>query len=112
MSQERRRSTRINAQVPATVKRPDDSSTQRVVIMDISGDGMRLATEAALEPGTPLVVEVKLPNLRAPVAARVRVVWSRPAEAGVTFMQLDPKDRALLMLYARLKALPPRSVIP
>ena len=42
----------------------------------------------------------------------MKVVWSQPAEAGVTFVQLDPKDRVLLMLYARLKALPPRSVIP
>jgi hypothetical protein len=112
MSQERRRSVRLNVQVPATIKRPDAAETQRVVILDISGHGMRLATEAALEPGTPLVVEVKLPNLRAPVAARVKVLWSRPAEAGVTFVQLDPKDRALLMLYARLKALPLRSLIP
>ncbi len=110
-------------QVPATIKRAD-AAAQQVVIADISGHGMRLATPGVLELGTRVAVEVMLPNRKSPVTVQAEVVWSRPtgspasgtascaAEAGVRFVELNPKDRAVLMLYARLKTLPPQSITP
>ncbi|MBI2103952.1 MAG: PilZ domain-containing protein [Candidatus Omnitrophica bacterium] len=122
MSPDRRRSGRLPVQIPATITRPG-AAAQRVMVQDISGGGMRLATPAILEGGTRIAVEIMLPDRKSPVTVQAEVVWSRPvdaapgaasaaAEAGIQFLQLDPKDRAVLMLYARLKTIPPQSPTP
>ena len=110
-------------QLPATITRPG-AAAQRVMIQDVSGGGMRLATPDILELGTRIAVEVVLPDRKSPVTVQAEVVWSRSvdspapgeaaasAEAGIQFLQLDSKDRAVLMLYARLKTLPPQSPTP
>jgi len=123
MKPERRRSARLNVQIPATVKH-SDAKTQQATIKDISGHGMRLAMPGVVELGTRFAIEVLLPARKKPVTVQAEVVWSRPvdapasgaapasAEAGVKFVELHPKDRVLLMLYARLKTIPPSSIIP
>ena len=110
-------------QLPATITRPG-AAAQRVMIQDVSGGGMRLATPELLELGVRIAVEVRLPDRKSPMTVQAEVVWSRsvdapapgeapaPAEAGIQFLELDPKDRAVLMLYARLKTIPPQSQTP
>ena len=109
--------------MPAAITSPD-AAAQPVMILDISGGGMRLATPGVLASGTRVAVEIMLPDRKAPVTVQAEVVWSRPTgsqasgaappsgEAGIQFMQLNPKDRAILMLYARLKTIPPQSPTP
>ena len=87
---------------------------------DIGGKGVCLVTvtEEEMAPGTPLAVEIRLPDRQAPIAFLGEVVWSMllveasarskrpPAETGIRFVSIDPKDRALIMQFARLNALP------
>jgi hypothetical protein len=124
MTQERRRSIRLGLRLPTTLHDQSSSTQQQALTQDVSGHGMCLLTNETLSPGTRLAAEVKLPDLKAPLAFDTEVVWSRPVagpapratnpsvETGVRFVRIDPKDRALIMLYARLHTLPPRSVAP
>jgi len=124
MGQERRRSVRLDMRLPTTLKDQRTASVEQAFTKDISGQGMCLLTRETLTPGAHLGVEIKVPDLKTPVAFDIEVVWSRPladpppratphqAEAGVRFVRIDPKDRTLIMLYARLHTLPPRSVTP
>lgn len=124
MGQERRRSIRLDLRLPTTLKDLRTAVVEQAFTKDISGHGMCFLTHKTLAPGTRLSVAIKLPDLKTPLSFDTEVVWSRPsaeppqrasphqAEAGVRFVRIDPKDRTLIMLYARLHTLPPRSVTP
>ena len=124
MGRERRQSIRLGLQLPTTLKDLQTAAVEQALTKDISGHGMCLLTHTTRTPGTRLSVEIKLPDLKTPVTFDTEVVWSRPlaeppqrasphqAETGVRFVRIDPKDRTLIMLYARLHTLPPRSVTP
>ena len=90
----------------------------RALTKDIGGKGVCLVMEEELELGTPLAVEMTLPDRQTPVAFVGDVVWSTllieassrlrhpPVETGVRFVSINPKDRTLIMQYTRLNALP------
>ena len=119
MDQERRRSMRIPIRLMVVFRNLNSGKVQRTLTKDIGGDGMCLITEGALEPGTKLEVEIKLPDRDLPTTAVTEVMWSRSvveprksyelptAETGMKFVRIDQKDVALIMQYAMLNALPP-----
>lgn len=85
----------------------------RVLTNDISGAGIRCTSDEPLPPGTPLHVEVQLPDGGVPIRLTARVAWSRAIEesrsrwgvqyeAGIGFVEIAPKDRAIILHYARL----------
>ena len=103
----------------AFIKFLDTGKVQRVLTKDIGGGGLRFSTEAGLPVGTPLEVEMTLPDGDAPIRFTVEVVRSRlleaqrgsartppPAETAVRIITIDPKAHRLLMQYATLNALP------
>ena len=96
---------------------PTDSH-QFIMGSSRSGKGVCLVTEGVVELGTPLAVEIWLPDREKPIAFLGDVVRSVPvgtprpgaktptAETGIRFVSIDPKDRALIIQFARLNALP------
>ena len=121
MQQERRKFTRLRSRLTTTFKVLATGKILRALTRDIGGIGVCLLTEDPIEPGTPLEVEIKLPDVPAPITFAGEVVWSKPvasstqsyigeltAETGVKFVDIDPKARLLILQYAALNALPPQ----
>ena len=69
-----------------------------------------------MEQGILLEVELRLPDRDQPIRFQGVVVWSRlrideapertTAEADIQFASIDPQDRAALVQYAKVHALP------
>ena len=115
---ERRRSVRLRTRLTTIYKNLSTGRVQRALTKDVSGHGACLVTDDLLEAGTPLEIEIKLPDRATPVTLLAEVVWSgfqleasgqtgSRAEAGIKFVSIDPKDHALVMQFARFNALPP-----
>ena len=121
MGEESRRFIRINVKLMAFLKVLETGKVQRALTKDLSGVGLRLVTEQPLNPGTPLEVEVPLPDRGAPLTFTAEVVWSKPiseqrksyeattAETGVKVVNVDPTVLALIKQYAAMNAPPPQS---
>ena len=122
MEQERRQSTRLWSRLTTTFKFLTTGKVLHALTRDVSGVGVCLLTEDPLEVGTSLDVQIKLPDVTAPVTFAGEVVWSKPltsatqsyigefaAETGVKFVRIDPKARSLILQYTTLNALPPES---
>ncbi|MEN8183322.1 MAG: PilZ domain-containing protein [Myxococcota bacterium] len=78
------------------------TAQQLLAVENLSKQGLFLATEHPLEPGSAICVEFSLPG-RDRVAANGRVVWMRrkaddrgPAGMGIELAPLDDWDQALL----------------
>ena len=118
MGEEQRRFIRVPSRLNAIFKVVKTGKVRRALTKDISAGGVCFITEELLEPGTALEVELKLPDREAPITFLGEVAWSRPigpppksyqnptSEAGIKFVSIDPKDRALIMQYAKLNAPP------
>ncbi len=101
-----------------TFKDLNSGKAHRALTKDIGGNGVCLVTEDEMATGTPLAVQITLPDRPAPIAFLGDVVWSillmeasqysarPPVETGIRFVSIDPKDRALIKQFARLNALP------
>ena len=117
VERERREFIRLRTKLMTFVKEPKTGRVQRVLTKDIGGIGVCLVTQDVMEPGMTLEVELRLPDFDAPVTFTGAVVWSQRItepgtgkpliETGVTFVQIDPKPRAIIMQYAALNAVPP-----
>ena len=118
MGVERRRTIRLSARLLTTFKQANSAAVERALTRDISGDGVCFVADKMLEPGTPLEVTLQLPDREGPVTFLGHVIWSRlsldathrgsprTAENAVRFVSIHPKDRELIMQYAKLHALP------
>ena len=118
MGEEQRRFIRVTNRLPSMFKIITTGKVRRALTKDISAGGVCFITEELLEPGTALEVELKLPDRDAPIKFLGEVAWSRPigpapksyqnptAETGIKFVSIDPKDRALIVQYAKLNAPP------
>src|SRR3989338_1360062 len=115
MGEEHRRFIRVTSRLNATFKIVKTGKIARALTKDISAGGICFVTADILEPGTAVEVEMKLPDSEAPVRFLGEVAWSRPighaksyedptGETGVKFISIDPKEQALIMLYAKLNA--------
>ena len=115
---ELRRSIRLRTRLTTIFKNLTTGRVQRALTKDVSGHGACLVTDDLLEEGTPLEVEIKLPDHPVPVVCLAEVVWSvfqpetqggrtSKAETGIRFVKVDSKEHARIMQYARFNALPP-----
>ena len=124
MTNEQRRFIRVNSRLTTFVKLQETGRVERALTKNLGGGGVCFVTEDVLEIGTPLEVEVKLPDRDRPIAFQGVVAWSqlvagpdqnprRPTiETGVRFLSIDPKDRATLVQYATLNAVAPERSPP
>ena len=119
MGQERRRHIRAVSRLTTFIKVIETGRVVRGLTKDLSAVGICVALEGALEAGTPLEVEVALPDRPQPLRFLGEVVWTkvveRPrgkdprCELGVKFVSIDSNDQSSLMQYAMLNALPPEA---
>jgi hypothetical protein len=115
---EKRRAMRVNARLSVMFTDLRTGQTQRALTKDISAVGVCLLTHDLLPPGTPVSVELHLPDSTDTVKFLAEVIWSWPlpqsgsgeesttAQAGMTVISIDPKDRLRVMQYAQLNVTP------
>ncbi len=120
MKPERRQFIRVRTRLTTFVTIMSTGRVQRALTRDIGGGGVCLLTETALGLGTEVKLEVQLPDREKPIACQAVVIWNRtippPADApegskpaletGMSFLQIEPKEKALLTQYAHLNAVP------
>lgn len=118
MPEERRQGPRIRMRLTTTFKLLCTGKVLRALTKDVWAGGICLITEGELEPGSPLELEVHLPDRPRPVKCLGEVVWSRSvdapaksddrptAETGVKFTSIDPADRTSLIQFAAMNAMP------
>lgn len=88
---------------------------------NVSGVGLRFVAEHPLERGDRLDVVLHLPEQSEPIRCVAEVVWAQPhrvmdralagvgRDVGVKFVDMAPRDGALLAQYATLYGLPPEA---
>lgn len=114
MADERRRAPRLGLRLNVSYTIVGTKKLGASLAKDISGTGVRFVAEHPLECGTPLELVVALPDRTEPIRCLGEVVWSFPrpptdvalrggnSEVGVRFLNIDPRDRALIEQYAWL----------
>ena len=111
--EERRSYSRVPSRLMIFLTPVQTGRVFRVLTHDISGAGIRCTSDESLQPGTSLHVEVQLPDGGVPIKLTAQVVWSRTREesrsrwgvqyeVGIGFVEIAPKDRAIILHYARL----------
>ena len=118
MGEERRRGIRTPAQLVALVRHMATGKVRRWLTKNLSGVGVCLVADEALERGTRLEVELTLPDYATPLTMMGEVVWLMTVQAahksyempkvelGVRFVDPPRKTESLLNAYARMTALP------
>lgn len=115
---ERRQTPRAALRLMVFVKFVSTGRILRALTKDIGDRGACLLTDETIAPGTKLELEIVLPDRPTPVACSGDVLWHRTVnqpdapehgkvETGVAFATIAPKDKALLLQFARLNAPPP-----
>ncbi len=122
MTKEQRQAVRLKARLTTTLKFLNADVEQRALTQNIGGGGICVVTEASeavVSPGTPLEVDVTLPDHPTPIRFLAAVAWSRPVapsspsgsrlaiEVGLRIVSMDARDRQRMAQYAELHALPP-----
>jgi len=117
MSEEHRKFVRLRSRLTTILTLPSTGQAQRALTRDVGEIGVCVVAEAPYEPGTPMAVEMKLPDYPSPVKFLAQVMWCKltgrgrkgqrsMAEIGLRFVSIDPKARSLITQYAKLNALP------
>ena len=111
---DRRRARRVELRWTLSYRIDGTQRSGTSLVKNFSAEGVRFVAEHPLEPGARLEVTLSLPDRREPIRFVGEVVWSAVShagdravahgshEVGVQFVQIDPKERALLMQYAML----------
>ena len=117
MGSERRQFLRATSRLITWITLPETGKVMRVLTLDVGAGGARFMTERTIEAGTPLAIEIKLPDREQPIRCTAEVARSGPmadltdesrmaAETAVKFVQIDPRDHADLTFYVKIN-LPP-----
>lgn len=120
MRTDRRRILRVDTRLTTFLTDPTSGKVRRALTRNIGAGGLCVVTEEAMELGTAVRVEVKLPDREQPVACEAVVIWSQSVadssggrqvevESGLQFVSINPKDRTMLQYYAKLNPPPPAS---
>ncbi len=94
--QERRTFQRFNIRIPVTFHTLDGKNIEgsgRIINVSAAGGGMVVTTEYLL-PGTPLEMQLIIPDGKDPLIANGKVIWMKAIEptlflAGVQFDKVD-----------------------
>ena len=119
MSDERREFIRVREKLVTVVKQTATGKVHRALTRDLSGVGICLITNEPLESGAPLELELKLPELDRMIPFTGLVAWSKVIdeprkryeepmrEVGIRFVDIAPKDLALIKQHTAMNAVPP-----
>ena len=112
MTDEKRRLPRGLSRLVCFVKRLGTGGVYRALTQDLSGSGVRVVIDEIFEDGTPVEVEIKLPDREDPVRFLGETVWCKPlgdpqsasklkskSETGIKVISIDPTDLTLIKYY-------------
>jgi len=104
--QERRQYARLNASVEVAYTVIGKPGEIKVFSKNISAGGLCIIMDKQMLVDTPLQLEIKIPDLKDPIAALARVVWQRTTkdsagtlETGVEFTGISDFDRFNIKRY-------------
>ncbi len=115
---ERREFLRLRVRLTTIVKIVKTGRAHRALTNDISGGGICFRTDEDLQVGEMLDIDVQLPDRRQPVNFTAEICWCHSTtamqrggeealfEVGVHFVTIDPKERALMVQFATMNAIP------
>ena len=119
MTDERREYVRVREKLVTFVKQSATGKVHRALTRDLGGVGICLVTNEPLASGAPLELELKLPGYDRMIPFTGMVAWSKVMEGppkpyaepmreiGIKFVEIAPKDLALIKQYAAMNAVPP-----
>jgi hypothetical protein len=91
---ERRQHLRAPAELEVDILSPDELAS--LATSSVGAGGLSIRIDEQIPVGTDLELSIKVEQRKVPLLARARVVWSRPPEIGVAFIDLIQGDRELL----------------
>jgi PilZ domain-containing protein len=91
---ERRQSLRAAAELEVDILAPEEMASLATSTVGAGGVSIRIAEVVPV--GTPVDLSIKVPQRKVPLLVTGQVVWSRPGELGVAFVDLFQNDRELL----------------
>ena len=105
MTKERRKFKRFDAYMNVQYRSQDSKVHEGSGLSkDLSREGIKVNTDQALQTGTVVDLEIRLPDDSRPVKSTGKVMWSKPItsgfESGVSFLIIDPVDKFRVLDYA------------
>ena len=94
----KRQYLRAPAELEVDILAPDEMASLATSTIGAGGMAIRIAEEIPL--GTLVDISIKVPHRKVPLLVKAQVVWSRPGELGVAFIDLFQNDRELLEAIA------------
>jgi hypothetical protein len=91
---ERRQDLRAPAELEVDILAPDEMASLATSTVGAGGLSIRIAEVIAA--GTQVDLSIKVPQRKVPLLVQGQVVWSRPGELGLVFVDLYQNDRELL----------------
>jgi hypothetical protein len=91
---ERRQSLRAAAELDVDILAPDEMASLATSTVGAGGLSIRIAE--VIPTGTQVDLSIKVPQRRIPLLVQGQVIWSRPGELGLAFVDLYQNDRELL----------------
>jgi len=91
---ERRQHLRAPAELEVDILAPEEMASLATSTVGAGGLSIRIAE--VIPAGTQVDLSIKVPQRRIPLLVQGQVVWSRPGELGLAFVDLFQNDRELL----------------
>lgn len=91
---ERRQQLRAPAELEVDILAPDEMASLATSTVGAGGLSIRIAE--VIPAGTQVDLSIKVPQRKVPLLVQGQVVWSRPGELGLVFVDLYQNDRELL----------------
>jgi len=91
---ERRQHLRAPAELDVEILAPDEMASLATSTVGSGGLSIRIAE--VIPAGTQLDLSIKVPQRKVPLLVQGQVIWSRPGELGLAFVDLYQNDRELL----------------
>jgi len=95
---ERRKDLRAPLELEVDIVAPDELAS--LATSSIGAGGLSIKIAEVIPVGAQLDLSIKVAQRPRPLLARGQVVWSRPGELGVAFVDLFQNDRELLEALA------------
>lgn len=104
---ERRQTLRAPLELPVDILEPEELAS--LATSSVGSGGLSIRIEEVLPVGTQVDLSINLAQRRIPLLVKAQVVWSKPGELGVAFVDLFQGDRELLEGLAVLALLKPEA---
>lgn len=107
MEKERRKFKRFDAYMSVKYEVPGDEVRGISLSKDLSREGLKINSNAALKQGTTIDLLINIPDDPKPVQTSGKIMWTQESEGknqgfdhGVRFLMMDPVDKFRVLDYA------------